>query len=222
MKKLALILGLLVTQWGFSQTTKEVGAFTSVTVFDKISATLVPAKEYKVELSGDGHKNVSLINKNGSLKIKMDFKNTLQGDDVKATIYYKNLDEIIVDEGASIKSDTTIKDVALNVNVKKGGKLDLKVDVERLNVKGSTGGISTIKGKANVQDIISNSGAMINHKDLETKQTEVTVNAGGEAQVKASDVVDAKTRAGGSILIYGNPKTVTEKMIAGGTIKKVK
>ncbi len=222
MKKIILIAFVLVAQMGIAQTSKQVGEFTSIKVFDKINATLVASNDYKVELSGTNAENVEIVNKNGSLRIKMPLSKTLQGDDVKAIIYYKNLDAIEANEGASIKSDATLEDVALNINVKTGGKINLKVNVERLNVKANSGGISTVKGKTKMQDIIANSGATVNHKDLESEQTDVTVNAGGTADIRATKLVDAKTRAGGVISIYGNPKTINEKIIAGGTIKKVK
>ena len=38
----------------------------------------------------------------------------------------------------------------------------------------------------------------------------------------ATDLVDAKTRAGGEIIIYGKPKQINEKKIAGGTIEQAK
>lgn len=221
MKKIILIAFLLVAQIGTAQTTKQVGEFTSVKVFDKINATLVPSNDYKVELSGANSDQVEIVNKNGSLRIKMPLTKTLQGDDVKAIIYYKNLDAIEANEGAIIKSDATLEDVSLNINVKTGGKITLKVNVERLNVKANSGGVSTVKGKTKMQDIIANSGAIVNHKELESEQTDVTVNAGGTADIRATKLVDAKTRAGGVISIYGNPKTINEKIIAGGTIKKV-
>lgn len=222
MRKIILVTFVLVAQFGIAQTVKQVGEFTSLKVFDKINATLVPSDEYKVELSGTDAGNVEIVNKNGSLRIKMALSKTLQGDDVKAIVYYKNLDAVEVNEGASVKSDATLDDVSLTINVKTGGKINLKVNVERLNVKANTGGITTIKGKAKMQDIIANSGAMVYHKDLESEQTDVTVNAGGEAEVRATKLVDAKTRAGGKITVYGEPKTLNEKIIAGGTIKKVK
>ncbi|MBW3518862.1 head GIN domain-containing protein [Flavobacterium sp. NKUCC04_CG] len=221
MKKMILIAFLLVAQIGTAQTTKQVGEFTSVKVFDKINATLVPSNDYKVELSGANSDLVEIVNKNGSLRIKMPLSKTLQGDDVKAIIYYKNLDAIEANEGAIIKSDATLEDVSLHINVKTGGKITLKVHVERLNVKANSGGVSTVKGKTKMQDIIANSGAIVNHKELESEQTDVTVNAGGTADIRATKLVEAKTRAGGVISIYGNPKTINEKIIAGGTIKKV-
>lgn len=222
MKKLFLLFGFLILQTNYSQTTKDVGTFTSIAVFDKITATLIPSSEHKVELSGKGSDDVELINKNGFLKIKMNLKNTLQGDDVKAIVYYTTLDEIIADEGSFVKAEKTIKNTALKINVKKGGRLSANIESDRVSVKGNTGGISTLKGKAVFQDIVSNSGAEINHKDLQTKQTDVTVNAGGFAEVKASDLVDAKTRAGGAIKVFGEPKELREKNIAGGTVTIVK
>ena len=42
------------------------------------------------------------------------------------------------------------------------------------------------------------------------------------ADVYATDLVDAKTRAGGEITIYGKPKQINEKKIAGGTIEQAK
>ena len=55
-----------------------------------------------------------------------------------------------------------------------------------------------------------------------TQQTTVTVNAGGLANVYATDLVDAKTRAGGTITIFGKPKQINEKTVAGGNIVQAK
>jgi hypothetical protein len=48
------------------------------------------------------------------------------------------------------------------------------------------------------------------------------VNAGGDASIHATDYVDAKVRAGGSILIYGKPKEINQKSVLGGIIKEAK
>jgi len=47
------------------------------------------------------------------------------------------------------------------------------------------------------------------------------VNAGGVAEVRATELVEAKVRAGGEIRVHGNPKTINEKNVLGGVIKKV-
>ena len=41
-------------------------------------------------------------------------------------------------------------------------------------------------------------------------------------QVVFTDFVDAKVRAGGDIVIFGKPKQINQKVIAGGTITESK
>ena len=55
--------------------------------------------------------------------------------------------------------------------------------------------------------------------DLRTKRTKIGIMAAGEAEVNASDLVDLKITAGGDIYIYGNPREIDEKRIAGGRVK---
>lgn len=223
MEKIFIVLVLCAVQLGFAQQQKEVdaGNFSTLSVYDKIEVTLVASDKNKVVISAHEVESVNVINKNGDLKIKMNLANSFQGDDVKATVYFKSLTEITAGEGSVIKSSDIVKATALDVNAKTGSNIDLKIDADRLNVKAGSGSVAKLTGKAGVQDIVSNSGAKVKNKDLISSQTSVTVNAGGQAEVNATELVNAKTRAGGEILIYGNPKTVKEKTVAGGIIKQV-
>lgn len=224
MKKLALILSLTVISIGFSQNTKDVGTFNKVSVFDQIRITLVesPTGSNTIEIKGSDADNVNVINKNGHLKIKMNFVNSFQGDDIKITLYHNGINEINAGEGSTVRSNETLNAVAMDLQAKTGALIDIEVETDRLNITAGAGSVIKVTGQASVQNIVSNSGADVQNKDLKTKQTTVTVNAGGKASVQASDLVDAKTRAGGNIYIYGDPKVINQKNIAGGVIKKVK
>ncbi|MDR0228011.1 MAG: DUF2807 domain-containing protein [Flavobacteriaceae bacterium] len=221
MKKIILFIAVSLSTISFAQNTKEVGEFKRVNVYDKIELTLKHGKEKKIELQGANSGDVQIVNKNGNLKVKMSVSNSLQGGDVKAILYYDTLEEIIAEEGAKIESKDLIKANTLAVSAKTGGNVELKVEVDKLNIKSYTGGTVNLKGKANVQDILSSAGGFIRNAELASNQTMVTVNAGGSAEVKASELVDAKTRAGGYIRIYGKPKTVNQKTIAGGSITQM-
>lgn len=218
----AIVTFLLATQFGFSQVTKNVGDFTAVKVFDKISAQLVPSSESKIELKGQGAEKVEIVNKNGDLKIRMPLDKFLKGEDITAIIYCKNVESIEASEGAYVSSDATLKGVDFTVNANKGGQIKVALDVKKAGIRATTGGIVKLSGKAENQDIVINSGGIVNAKTFETSQTTVAVNAGGEADIFATDLVDAKTRAGGDITIYGNPKKVNQKTIAGGNIDVIK
>jgi hypothetical protein len=212
-----------IFSFGIAQTEKNVGDFTKVSSFDKIDVQLIASNENKVILQGKDADQVELVNKNGELKIRMPFGKLLKGDDISATVYFKKLDAVEANEGSRIASKEEIKAINFDIICKEGSEIKLlNLQASRLQVRTSAGSIVTIKGSVKNQDILSNSGGKYDGQDCITEQTVVTVNAGGIAHVNATDLVDAKTRAGGEIKIYGKPKQINEKKIAGGTIEQVK
>jgi hypothetical protein len=213
---------LLVSTIGFSQVEKQVGEFTKVTAFDKIDVYLIKSTENKVVLKGDKKEDVELVNKSGELKIRMSFGNLLKGDNISATVYYTNLDAIEANEGSRISSNEIFEGLLFDIIAKEGSEVKIKLDVDKLNARASQGSILKLEGNVDYADILVNSGAKYEAKNLITKQTTITGNAGGEADVYATDLVDAKVRAGGTILIHGKPKQINQKTIAGGTIEQAK
>lgn len=221
MKKLIFTL-LLISSVTFSQVEKKLGEFNKVTSFDKIDVTLIQSNETKIILHGASANEVEVINKNGELKIKMPLTKMLSGDNISATLYFTNLEALEANEGSRIASQETLKALNFEIITKEGSEINVKLDVERLKIKASAGSNLHLEGNASNQDILISSGAVLKASKLVSKQTTITVNAGGEVFINATDFVDAKVRAGGSILIYGKPKQINQKIIAGGSIEQAK
>lgn len=221
MKKLTFTF-LLLTTAAFSQVERTLGDFTKVTSFDKLDILLIKSTENKIIINGNEAESVETVNKNGELKIRMPFSQTMGGEDISVTLYYKNIEAVEANEGSRISSSEIFDATIFEIITKEGAEVKINLDVEKLNVKGTSGGIITVTGKAKTQDLLINSGAIYNAKSLETEQTTITVNAGGEADIYATNLVDAKVRAGGNITIYGKPRQINQKVIAGGTIREVK
>lgn len=223
MKKSILIAVLLLFQMVSAQDiTKEIGDFNAVRIFDKIDALLIKGSENKIIIKGSRAQEVEVVNKNGELKVRMKLTKLLKGDDVSVTIYYKAIDRVEVSEGSRVGSQDTFKSTAFELNAKEGSEIKLNLDVQKLKSKANSGGILNISGTAVNHDVVITSGGIVKAKELNTKQTTIAVNAGGEAEITATDFVDAKTRAGGDIDIYGNPAQVNQKTTAGGRIKVIK
>lgn len=225
MKKLGfLAMALLVCGTAMAQkaNTKELEKFTELKAYDRITVTLVKGNENKLVITGDEKDEVNIDNDNGLLKVKMGFDNFLGGDEAKAILYYtETLTLIDANENAKIKSDGTLKGDRMEIKTQEGGKIDLNVDLENLYTKSISGGEVTLTGTAKKQEIMVNTGGKAYNKKLDTEETTVTVNAGGRADVKASERVWATVRAGGSIYIYGNPKEVDRDKVFGGKIEIV-
>jgi len=224
MKKVILIAALMVSFGSLAQekTTKDIEKFTEIKVFDRIEAILIKSDKNQVVLTGEDQGDANVENKKGLLKIKMDFENSIDGGDVEAMVYYtEELTLIDANEGAEISSEGTFKASEARIAVQEGGKVTMKVDIENLFVKSTSGSAVTLTGNATNQEVVANAGGKVYNSKLDSETTKVTVNAGGSAEIKAATLADAKVRAGGVIEIHGNPKKIERDKVFGGKIKVI-
>ena len=221
MKKAIVFAAVMLFQLVSAQDIdKALGDFTTVRAFDQIDVLLVKSNENRIVIKGSRKEDVEVVTKNDELKIKMKLTKLLAGEDISVTVYYKNnIDQVEASEGARIASQDTFKATAFEINAKEGDEIKLNIDVKKLTSKASSRGILNITGKADNHDIVITTGGIFKGRDLTTSQTAVSINAGGEADVKATELVEARTRAGGDINIYGNPPKVNKKTFAGGRIE---
>lgn len=213
---------LFFSALSFGQVEKNVGDFDKVTAFDQIDVLLVKSNENKVILDGKEANEVELVNKNGELKIRMPLTKLLGGDHISVTVFFKDISAVEANEGSRIACADVIKTMTFDVNAKEGSEVKMKLETQKLSARIANGSKVMIEGNADNQDILVNSGGIYEAQQFITKQTTITANAGGEADIFATDIVEAKVRAGGDITIYGKPKQINQKVIAGGTVREAK
>jgi len=219
MKKLMIIAFVIVSQMLSAQATRDIGDFNTIRVFDRINVTLVAAGENKIEIKGSRADDVEVVTKNNELKIRMKLTKLLQGESIDAIVYYKKISTVEASEGSYVASQDTFKGSSFSINSKEGANVKLALDVDKLATKINSGGEIELSGKAGYHDASITAGGNLKAKGLSTSETDITISAGGEADITASKKVDAKTKAGGTIDIYGNPKTVNKKTTLGGSIE---
>jgi Putative auto-transporter adhesin, head GIN domain len=218
MKQLFALVFVLISQYNFAQITKETGDFDALKVFDKLSVTLIPAQENKIEIDGYRKEEVEIVTKNGELKIRMPFPKLLSGDQTTIKLYFKQLQTIDASEGSLVSCETELEQTAIDLNAKEGATINVILNVEKATIRSVSGGIINASGVATNQKAIVIAGGTIDAGDLQTEQTDVSVSAGGKATIYATTLVDAKVKAGGTIFIYGKPKQIHQETIAGGKV----
>jgi len=209
---------LFGASFSFAQVERNVGEFNKLKVYDKIPVELVSSLKNLVVIDGVNAEDVQVENNNGELKLKMTGVKLMQGGEATVKVYYKSLYDIQASQGSTIYSDDEVKVQSLNLTSNEGSSIKLPVDVNRLEVKINSGAEVILRGKAESQTVISNSGGKYFSKTLEAQNSSLTTNAGGVIEATSTDSVDAKTRAGGVIDVYGNPERRNQKKIAGGKI----
>ncbi|RLJ63346.1 putative autotransporter adhesin-like protein [Lacinutrix venerupis] len=221
MKYITTVVLLFMSIAIFGQNPKEmkVQDFNTVKVFDLIHISLVKANENKVIISGQDADDVEIISKNGILKVRMKFDRIFDGTKTFVAVHYTNLEVIDGNEGTKIVGNELIVQDKIELRAQEGAVLKIGLDVKNLEVRSVSGGIIATKGKAQSQEIVLNTGGIYEGREFETENTIVKIKAGGEADVNASETVDARVTAGGDIYIYGNPNNVTKKHTFGGKIE---
>ncbi len=222
MRTIIQVILLFFTVSIFSQNPieKEVDEFHTVKVYDLIKISIVKSDENKVIITGDDVNNVEVINKEGKLKVRMKIDKSFNGEKTFVAVHYKNLSVIDANEGATIVGNELIEQGRIELRAQEGAQIHVGLDTKSVNIRAVTGGIIKTRGKSEFQEIVLNTGGIYEGRELETKDTDVTIRAAGEADIKASNIVNVKIRAGGDVIIYGNPKTVNEDRMFGGRIEK--
>ncbi|SDW10395.1 head GIN domain-containing protein [Flavobacterium degerlachei] len=218
MKKVLILVFALAAQATFAQVTKNLGDFNEVKVFDKLNVKLIPASENKVVITGNRESEVEVVNNNGELKLRMPFPKLLSGDDISIKLYFTNIEAISASEGSYVSSESVFKQTIMDLNAREGAEINVKLDTQKVNVKAVTGGIIALSGEAVNQDVTIMSGGVLKSRELSTSQTSINVSAGGNAEINASTLVDAKVKAGGSVYIYGKPRQINKETLFGGKI----
>ncbi|MGS2725724.1 head GIN domain-containing protein [Psychroserpens sp. BH13MA-6] len=223
MKTFLTLTLLLTTVLLSAQNPKEqsVGDFNEIKVYDLIAVNLIKSNTAKVEITGDDIEDVVVVNKDGTLKVRMKTDKIFNGDRTFVSVYYTSLSVVDGNEGAFITANELIEQNQIELRAQEGAHLKIGLDVDRVDIKAVSGGIIETRGKAISQDITLNTGGVYEGKAFETKNTTVNIKVAGEADVNASKSVDARVTAGGDINIYGNPESVKEKTTLGGRIKRM-
>jgi len=198
--------------------TKSLGEFSELKVYDLINVELIQSTENKIEITGEDTSNVYIIQKNNLLKIKMDFNKPFNGNKTFVKLFYTKIDIIDVNEGAKVVSESLFKQYELELKAQEGGEISVITDTKLLSIKSVTGGTIKVNGATEFQNIKIRTGGIYEGASLQAVNSEIKIKAGGEADVKSSEVIEVRIVAGGDLTIHGTPKTVKQINMIGGRV----
>lgn len=210
----------LIAFGGFSQTMldKEVGDFQEIKVYDLIEVNLIKSDNNRIIIKGHNVYDIKFLNKNGVLKLRMELDKKFQGEDTFVEVYYTDLRTIDGNEGAKIVCNELVEKEKIEIRAQEGSYIKIGMDVKDVEMKAVTGGKIVASGLAKNQIIVINTGGVFEGRKLLTEVANVKISAGGEAELYATQKLDISVKAGGDVYVYGNPKDVNKKTLAGGRI----
>ena len=223
MKNYMLVLAFVLGLTANAQDTieKTTGEFSTVKVYDLINLKMIKSDENKVIIAGDNKEDVQVINNNGKLKIRMKLQESYDGNDIVVKLYYTAVDVIDANEGANVVVNDALEQYEIDLKAQEGAEITATLKTTYANFRAVTGGIVNVTGSSKNQDISIYTGGIFNGEEFTTQKTEVSVNAGGEAYVNATELADIRIKAGGNVYVYGKPKQINESKVLGGKVKRM-
>lgn len=202
--------------------THDLETFSEIKAFDGLSINLIRSDVNRAVIDGDNTDKVAIVINDGVLKVRMEIDMIFSGYRTFVDLYHTDpLLVIDVNEDAKITCSGVVKQAVLELKAQEGGEIVMQADVEQLLIKAVTGGVISATGSSQNQDVMINTGGIYNGRDFRTKFSTVNVNAGSSAEIFATDYVKAMVKAGGEVLVYGDPARLEEKTVFGGRIKKM-
>ena len=194
--------------------------------FDEINL----AGNYEVGLKYGGQEQVVIVTdenllpyiessvENGVLVIE-DRDRIKSDDGIKIFITYKEISRIRSAGASIVKSEDVITGDVFSLTVPGAGLVDLKLDVQDLEVDLAGAGLVKLSGKTNRQQISLKGVGSLEAFDLESNDCEVSVSGVGGAEVNVKENLNAVVRGIGGIKYKGDPKSVQDEISGIGTIK---
>lgn len=222
MKNLIVILAFLCL--GSIQAQEEIQVelddFSGIKVYKGLNVNLIEANENKAIVSGDKSEEVEFEIEDGSLKINTGLESLWEGNNTEIQLYFIEIDHIEARQDASVNLEKPYRIADLSLTASEGADIYGEIEVENLYVKALTGAEIELQGEAKNQEVKIRAGGQYYARYLTSDDIEISISAGGVADINASENVKTKVRAGGTVNIYGKPKTIEEDTLFGGKVNR--
>ena len=193
--------------------------FTELQVYDRISVTLVKGEENKIEIPLEHKKDLSITENDARLRLKMCSGESVLNSTLSLKLYYTEaLSVIDANKNSRIISTGLVIGTDLAIEAQDASTITLNIAYNNVSAKSTSGSEIKLSGTSTNQEVMIKTGGKLFNKGLKTKNSTVIVLSGGSAEVYTSEAVIAKVKAGGSITVYGNPKSVDKDDTFGGKI----
>ncbi len=182
---------------------------------------LIKSNEHKIVATIDENLGsmLDIEVKDSQLSIKIKNGNYLLQNKVKIQVFYTQLSELHALSGANIVAD--FLEPYLKLDFESGSIADFSFDGDVLNLESGSGSNITFKGKAGKVMIIGESGSIIDARELVANDCSIELGSGAQADIFASQNLEATASSGASITYFGNPKNIkTIEIESGASIKK--
>jgi hypothetical protein len=215
------LLFLFLFQFSFSQSElkRVLGEFKELKVYDGINVVLKKSNRNFLVILGENSQNVVVVNKSGTLKLKMGLFKKLKGENTIINVEHKSPVFLIESQqGSKIIIKDTVSQSTVYFKTSSGGQISAQLNVKKVRSISNYGGIIQITGRTGSHEAKAASGGVIKASKLISGQTIINTFSGGVCSAFGTEVFEATATLGGVANVYGSPKSLTQSSSFGGQV----
>ena len=211
---------ILIINTGFCQDKSRriltTGTFTGIKTYSNIEVNLISSDVNKIIATGPNSDLIVVSIKDGNLKIRTSRGDIFNQEPTKIDLYFNNnLNSISAYQGSTIKSSLRLDQTKLILVSLSNSKIDLKVQLQRLDTQVGLGGKIYLSGEVVNHELNYHSGGICEAESLKTDQTKIKGILGGYAYIHVKNLLDANILSG-VLRVFGRPnKTIINNKLGG-------
>ena len=193
----------------FSKIRLEIPADVTIVIADSFNCAITSQANIidavKVDVSGN------------ELTISSDYN--FDDTNIEMVISLPGLKQVAINGSGNMKTLNVIKSKTLKLYINGSGSMDIDAEADKILAEINGSGSCKINGSAKSFDCNINGSGDLHGFDLASIESQVEINGSGDAEVMATDLLDASIRGSGNIFYKGSPHLKSE-IVGSGTIKK--
>jgi hypothetical protein len=191
--------------------------FSELKVYDRITVTLEKSNINALLVHGNNAFELQRTENGELLKLRIDPDQGAINSELNATLYFTGpLKLISAETNAFIQNKGTLKGESCELQAQDGGMIKLALAMTHIKGKAVSGGTITLSGSCAEQEMSVNTAGSVLNKELISKETAAVAMNGGLVEANATELIQAQTKAGGTIRVYGKPKKKVKDTTYGG------
>ena len=200
----------------------NVSNFEKINLLGRGDIFLTQGTEYSVEIKADKNiiENLDVEVQENTLKIGDTGFLLFNINPIKIYVTMPEVTSVRISGSGNIQNQNIINSQDLSLIIDGSGKINMNLNVERLNTNILGSGSATYLGTADKHIIRIDGSGSIKAFDLTNKITKINIMGSGSTQVSPQDNLDVKISGSGSVKYMGSP--IIDQSISGsGSVKKI-
>jgi hypothetical protein len=198
----------------------ELDQISSITVGGSHDISIAQGNEQKIEITAPQN-IIELINKNvslGSWEIKFD--NCVRSSDIQIQITVPDLKSIRIAGSGNVKGLNNLNFQELNLSIAGSGDMELTVNTGKINSSILGSGNIRLKGSSLNHNISIQGSGDIKAGDFETVNTKVEIIGSGDADIFATELIEANITGSGDIRYKDTGVRITADVKGSGELSR--